>query len=188
MGGAGIPTSELWVFGKPKFEPALTAPQIAERLGRVQPGGARGINPIIHHLHSKPDDNNPASWLWKIVTSYGVENCVWFYLSRYDVVRQAVSFERALFLDEWLTYGSPKSAASMPYDPAQITYEDLLKTFWEQHDPTQGMRQGHDRGTQYRSASYTTTDEQRTGTLHVCDKGFANGAHDTQLLAHLALR
>ena len=46
------------------------------------------------------------------------------------------------------------------YDPARITYEDLLKTFWEQHDPTQGMRQGHDRGTQYRSAIYTTTDEQ----------------------------
>jgi peptide-methionine (S)-S-oxide reductase len=48
------------------------------------------------------------------------------------------------------------------YDPAQVTYEDLLKVFWENHDPTQGMRQGNDVGTQYRSAIYATTDEQLT--------------------------
>ncbi|MCG5448487.1 peptide-methionine (S)-S-oxide reductase MsrA [Micromonospora hortensis] len=48
------------------------------------------------------------------------------------------------------------------YDPSKINYEDLLKVFWENHDPTQGMRQGNDVGTQYRSAIYTTTDEQLT--------------------------
>jgi peptide-methionine (S)-S-oxide reductase len=47
------------------------------------------------------------------------------------------------------------------YDPARITYEELLRTFWEQHDPTQGMRQGNDVGTQYRSLILTTDDEQR---------------------------
>jgi peptide-methionine (S)-S-oxide reductase len=47
------------------------------------------------------------------------------------------------------------------YDPAKVSYETLLKTFWEDHDPTQGMRQGGDVGTQYRSAIYTTTPEQR---------------------------
>jgi peptide-methionine (S)-S-oxide reductase len=46
------------------------------------------------------------------------------------------------------------------YDPAKVSYDDLLKAFWENHDPTQGMRQGNDVGTQYRSAIYTTTDEQ----------------------------
>ena len=46
------------------------------------------------------------------------------------------------------------------YDPAKISYEQLLKAFWENHDPTQGMRQGNDVGTQYRSAIYTTTDSQ----------------------------
>jgi len=47
------------------------------------------------------------------------------------------------------------------YDPAVVSFEQLLVPFWEQHDPTQGMRQGNDIGSQYRSAIYTTTDEQR---------------------------
>jgi peptide-methionine (S)-S-oxide reductase len=47
------------------------------------------------------------------------------------------------------------------FDPARVSYEDLLKVFWESHDPTQGMRQGNDVGTQYRSGIYTFTDEQR---------------------------
>jgi peptide-methionine (S)-S-oxide reductase len=47
------------------------------------------------------------------------------------------------------------------YDPAKTGYETLLRTFWEGHDPTQGMRQGNDVGTQYRSGIYTFTPEQR---------------------------
>ncbi len=47
------------------------------------------------------------------------------------------------------------------FDPKKVTYEALLKVFWENHDPTQGMRQGNDVGTQYRSAIYATTPAQR---------------------------
>lgn len=47
------------------------------------------------------------------------------------------------------------------FDPAVVRYEDLLKLFWEAHDPTQGMRQGNDAGTQYRSGVYTYSAEQR---------------------------
>jgi peptide-methionine (S)-S-oxide reductase len=47
------------------------------------------------------------------------------------------------------------------YDPAQVSYETLLRTFWEGHDPTQGMRQGNDVGTQYRSGIYFFSPEQR---------------------------
>ena len=46
------------------------------------------------------------------------------------------------------------------FDPAKISYARLLEVFWESHDPTQGMRQGHDRGTQYRSAIYASDVEQ----------------------------
>lgn len=47
------------------------------------------------------------------------------------------------------------------YDPKKVSYAELLRVFWEAHDPTQGMRQGNDSGTQYRSALYWTTDTQR---------------------------
>jgi peptide-methionine (S)-S-oxide reductase len=47
------------------------------------------------------------------------------------------------------------------YDPKQISFDALLKVFWENHDPTQGMRQGNDIGTQYRSAIYTSTPAQK---------------------------
>ena len=51
------------------------------------------------------------------------------------------------------------------YDPAQISYEDLLKVFWEGHDPTHGMRQGNDVGTQYRSAIYWDGEDQHQAAV-----------------------
>src|SRR4029077_13373121 len=52
-------------------------------------------------------------------------------------------------------------AVLVVFDPRKITFDDLLKVFWENHNPTQGMRQGNDVGTQYRSGIYDYDDEQR---------------------------
>jgi peptide-methionine (S)-S-oxide reductase len=74
------------------------------------------------------------------------------------------------------------------YDPAKISYETLLKTFWESHDPTQGMRQGNDVGTQYRSGIYVADAAQRATAeasraafgKALAEKGF--GAITTEIL------
>ena len=73
------------------------------------------------------------------------------------------------------------------YDPAVISYDDLLRVFWEGHDPTQGMRQGNDVGTQYRSGIYVTSEAQRAAAeaskamfeARLADKGF--GAVTTEI-------
>ncbi|NXT60153.1 MSRA reductase, partial [Chaetops frenatus] len=56
-------------------------------------------------------------------------------------------------------------AVRVVFEPQNISFEQLLKVFWENHDPTQGMRQGNDVGTQYRSAIYTFSQEQMEAAL-----------------------
>jgi peptide-methionine (S)-S-oxide reductase len=60
-------------------------------------------------------------------------------------------------------------AVKVVFDPARVSYADLLKVFWESHDPTQGMRQGNDVGTQYRSAVYVTSDAQKQAAIETRD-------------------
>ena len=64
------------------------------------------------------------------------------------------------------------------FDPAKVGYEALLKTFWESHDPTQGMRQGNDVGTQYRSTIYVSSDSQGQAALRTAE------AYEAELQRH----
>lgn len=74
------------------------------------------------------------------------------------------------------------------WDPAQTSFEQMLKVFWESHDPTQGMRQGNDVGTQYRSGIYVTGEVQRAAARVSCEKYAARlaeagfGAITTEIL------
>jgi peptide-methionine (S)-S-oxide reductase len=61
-------------------------------------------------------------------------------------------------------------AVRVVFDPAAVSYEDLVRAFYEVHDPTQGMRQGNDRGTQYRSAIYFTSPQQEQVAREVTDR------------------
>ena len=75
------------------------------------------------------------------------------------------------------------------FDPAAVSYEELLRLFWESHDPTQGMRQGNDAGTQYRSGIYVFSEAQKRAAeasrdayqKRLAEKGF--GAITTEILA-----
>ncbi len=68
-------------------------------------------------------------------------------------------------------------AVRVVFDPAKVTYSELLKVFWESHDPTQGMRQGNDVGTQYRSAIYTHSEGQREAALK-SQEAFQRALHE----------
>jgi peptide-methionine (S)-S-oxide reductase len=80
-------------------------------------------------------------------------------------------------------------AVLVVYDPAQVGYDELLRTFWESHDPTQGMRQGNDVGTQYRSGIYYFDAEQRAAAERTRDEYAAalaqagRGAITTEILS-----
>jgi peptide-methionine (S)-S-oxide reductase len=75
------------------------------------------------------------------------------------------------------------------YRPAEVTYDEILKAFWESHDPTQGMRQGNDRGTQYRSGIYYYDDEQHqlaTDSLRSYQRALGDAGYDrisTEIIA-----
>ena len=77
-------------------------------------------------------------------------------------------------------YTAHNEVVRVVYDPKKISYETLLKTFWESHDPTQGMRQGNDIGTQYRSGVYFYDAEQRAAaekTLQAYQERLTKAGH-----------
>ena len=129
--------------------------------GRATPMPVRGA----HHVHGRPISGDFAGLQtvqFGMGCFWGAERKFW---SMPGVETTAVGYAGGYTPNP--TYREVCSGETghaevvlVAYDPAQLAFDALLKTFWESHDPTQGMRQGNDVGTQYRSAIHCTTQAQ----------------------------
>jgi peptide-methionine (S)-S-oxide reductase len=141
-----------------------TVPSPAEALaGRPAPIVTPGIHTILGTPLAGPWPDGTKTAIFGLGCFWGAEKAFW---SLPGVVTTAVGYAGGSTPNP--TYNETCSGKTghaevvlVAYDPSRISYEQLLKTFWEDHDPTQGMRQGNDMGTSYRSIILTADDAQR---------------------------
>lgn len=150
----------MWFMPKKKTE----MPTAAEAL----PGRSTAMAvPLKHHVNSNrllpPFPEGMEQALFGMGCFWGAERKFWQLRGVYST---SVGYSAGLTpnptYEEVCSGGTGHNeVVRVIYDPRQISYMELLKTFWENHDPTQGMRQGNDTGTQYRSGIYVYSTEQR---------------------------
>jgi peptide-methionine (S)-S-oxide reductase len=141
-----------------------TVPSPADSLpGRSQPIMTPGIHTILGTPLAGPWPEGTKTAIFGLGCFWGDEKDFW---QLPGVVTTAVGYAGGSTANP--TYNEVCSGRTghaevvlVAYDPKRISYEQLLKTFWEHHDPTQGMRQGNDVGTSYRSIIIVADDEQR---------------------------
>ncbi len=147
------------MFGRKKTEMPGTSDALAGRSQSVQVPPAHFVNgnPLQPPF---PDDTESA--VFGMGCFWGAERRFWKMPGVYSTAAgYAGGYTPNPSYEEVCTGRTGHSEVVLVvYRPAEVSYEELLRTFWETHDPTQGMQQGNDMGTQYRSAIYTTTDEQ----------------------------
>jgi len=136
------------------------------------PGRAEKMQVAIHHFVNgnriqPPFPDGIAMAMFGLGCFWGAERLFW---NTAGVYSTAVGYSGGLTPNptyEEVCTGRTghNEVVRVHYDPVAVSYAALLKRFWEAHDPTQGMRQGNDSGTQYRSGIYTDTPEQRTAAI-----------------------
>ena len=152
------------------FRKSISMPEAGEALpGRSQPIRTASEHFVNHHALKGPYPAGSEKAIFGLGCFWGAERKFWELRNGSEdsgVYVTAVGYAGGLTPNP--TYEEVCSGRTghnevvlVVYDPAKISYEALLKTFWESHNPTQGMRQGNDVGTQYRSGIYTFTPEQR---------------------------
>ncbi|MDQ6691300.1 MAG: peptide-methionine (S)-S-oxide reductase MsrA, partial [Candidatus Dormibacteraeota bacterium] len=150
----------MW-FSRAKTE----LPSAADSLpGRPEPIMRPGVHTVLGTPLGGPHPENAAVADFAIGCFWGAERDFW---ETPGVITTAVGYEgghtpNPTYEEVCSGRTAHAEAVRVVYDPARVSYEQLLKVFWEAHDPTQGMRQGNDRGTQYRSAIFTHGAEQQS--------------------------
>jgi peptide-methionine (S)-S-oxide reductase len=147
------------------FRRRITLPSAAEALpGRTDPIPTAETNFITGHPLRPPFPHGIETAIFGMGCFWGAERKFWELGD--GIYTTAVGYAGGFTPNP--TYAEVCSGATghaevvlVAFDPAKISYERLLKTFWENHDPTQGMRQGNDIGTQYRSVIYVESAAQR---------------------------
>ncbi len=150
----------MWLFGRVKME--LPAPDQALP-GRAEPLRVPEQHAVLGTSLAGPYPEGTEVAEFALGCFWGAERKFW---ETPGVVSTAVGYEGGYTPNP--TYEEVCSgrtghaeAVRVVYDPDRVSYRDLLKVFWEDHDPTQGMRQGNDVGTQYRSMIFVRSDEER---------------------------
>ncbi|MBK5931588.1 peptide-methionine (S)-S-oxide reductase [Halochromatium salexigens] len=137
--------------------------------GRTQPMPVTNRHAVLDHPLQPPFPDGMQQVVFGMGCFWGAEKAFW---SLPGVYSTAVGYAGGLtpnptYEEVCSGYTGHNEVVLVVYDPAQMAFEQLLKTFWEGHDPTQGMRQGNDVGTQYRSGIYAF------------DAGQLEAAHDS---------
>jgi peptide-methionine (S)-S-oxide reductase len=147
------------MFGKPK-----TIPSKAEALpGRTDPMPVPDAHFVNQHRLTSPFPDGLERALFGMGCFWGAEKKFW---SVPGVYSTAVGYAgghtpNATYREVCTGMTGHNEVVLVVFDPKAVAYDDLLKVFWENHDPTQGMRQGNDVGTQYRSGVYYFDEAQR---------------------------
>jgi len=150
----------MWLFSRSK----TTLPSPDEALpGRSEPIVMPGRHTVLGTQMAPPYPEDSQVAEFALGCFWGEERKFW---QTPGVITTAVGYQGGFTPNP--TYEEVCSgrtghaeAVRVVFDPSRVSYEDLLRVFWEAHDPTQGMRQGNDVGTQYRSAIFVHSDEQR---------------------------
>jgi peptide-methionine (S)-S-oxide reductase len=147
------------------FKKSLTMPSAAEALpGRTTPIATAREHFIFHRPLKGPYPEGLETAMFGMGCFWGAERIFWELGEGIHVT--AVGYAGGLtpnptYQEVCTGRTGHNEVVLVVYDPTRISYDRLLKVFWESHDPTQGMRQGNDAGTQYRSGIYVFTPEQR---------------------------
>lgn len=131
--------------------------------GRAEPMPVAGLHYVNHHPMQSPYPEGMETAMFGLGCFWGAEKCFWQLPGVYlTAVGYAAGYTpNPTYQEVCSGLTGHNEVVLVVYDPQQISYQQLLECFWESHDPTQGMRQGNDRGTQYRSGVYVYVDEQK---------------------------